>query len=131
MIVAILGVLLSVCTFSMFNTSYRISGLNKTILNAPRQIFEVAVNYVNESEYVNFSYDKKKLKEEYEAYLNKIVYKYTKNYAVTYYFYNITNKQACYFVACNGVEITFNSDINLFTHYQKVMNYEIRGVNHE
>ena len=127
MIVSFISVLFSLIMICSFQNTYKITGLDRSIINSPKELFEVAIPLTVQDNMVLY-YDKELLKQKYQQYLDSVVYKYVSSYHVSYYFYNINDLGVCNIEDCQGVEITFKAPINSFYEYKNTMYYEIRRV---
>ena len=112
-----------VCLFSF---SYRISGLNRSLIYSPRQIFECAIPLIRADEEADPYYDKELVKSKYEEYLDSVVYRYVDTYNVDYYFYSPSTNGVCDVNDCQGVEIFFEAKVTSFYTYKSHMFYEIK-----
>ena len=63
------------------------------------------------------------------SYYNNIIPRYSKNYTVDFYYYNLTDQSMCLTNNCDGVEITINCKLNLTYDYHRVMFYELKENN--
>ena len=131
MIIAMLSVTLISSVFFMFSFTYTYVGLNRTITSSPKSVFENSIPLTSSELDTSLYFDEEMVKNSYSKYLEKEVTKYVKEYEVNYYFYNTENGGVCEVKKCQGVEITFSCDILYFSHYKRVIFYEIReGVVH-
>lgn len=112
-------------SYLMLSYSYVLNGLNRTITNTPKSIFETAIPLTTHEEMVVLYFDQKILIQNYNSYLEKEVTKYVENYEVNYYFYNTQDGGFCDVTNCQGVEIEFSASIMFNYRYQRVMDYEI------
>lgn len=128
MIITFISVILATIVISLFSFTVRLNGLNRLITCSPKQIFESAIPLAHQDDKEYLTYDKEKVKEKYNAYLEATIYKYVSSYEVRYYFYNTENKGVCDINDCQGVEIYFEAPITSFYTYKNQMFYEIRRV---
>jgi len=126
MIIFFLGIVFTLCVFSMYSFAFKFDALNRTILNTPKTIFEYAVPLADVDDELYL--DKEMVKEKYASYLDSVVYKYVDSYEVSYYFYDIETGGACDIRDCKGVEILFKAPISSFFNYKQKMYYEITKV---
>lgn len=128
MIISFLSIILATIVVSFFSFTVRLNGLNRTLSNIPKQIFECAIPLANQDDEEYLTYDKAKVEEKCNEYFDATVYKYVSSYLVRYYFYNTENKGVCDIKDCQGVEIYFEAPITSFYIYKNQMFYEIRRV---
>ena len=83
--IALLVVILS---FQCFTITYRLNGINRTLLEIPLSIFEVAIPLVREDDETTLYYDKDYLINELTYYFDNKLPFYTDDYDVKYYFSN-------------------------------------------
>lgn len=127
MILIYFSILLASCSYSLFNYSFKLNGLNRLLINVPKSIFELNTSTYEYSSYGLYLY-KDKLIEDYKTYINEYAYKYVTEYDLSFYFYDPTDGGTCQIYNCDGVEISFKTKIMLF-NYSRTMYYEIEKTN--
>ena len=125
-----LALLVVVLSFQCFTITYRLNGINRTLLEIPLSIFEVAIPLVQEDETVTLYFDKDYLINELTYYFDNKLPFYTDNYQTNYYFSNTGDSSMCLDNTCSAIEITLIADIIFFTQYHKTARYEIREGRH-
>ena len=123
MILMFLSAFLAVIFGQLFTINFSIQGLDRAIINAPIELF---VNGITEDE-DTIKYDKKKLEESFNFYYSKVLPRYTKDYQVGYYYYNIEDGSMCLDNYCSAVEVTVNCKLIISYQYSRTMYYELRS----
>lgn len=126
MILMLISPLIGLVSLQYFALNYSIQGLNRAILYTPIEImYKGLVTYGDKPlisrddfEYIVLSY------------YNNIIPRYSKNYTVDFYYYNLSDQSMCLTNNCEGVEITINCKLNLTYDYHRVMYYELKENNH-
>lgn len=126
MILMLISPLIGLVSLQYFALNYSIQGLNRAILYTPIEImYKGLITYggkplisMDDFEYIVLSY------------YNNIIPRYSKNYTVDFYYYNLTDQSMCLTNNCEGVEITINCKLNLTYDYHRVMFYELKENNH-
>ena len=116
-----------VLSFNFFMISYQINGINRLVLGAPMSLFETAIVFYDLPDNTSPYFDKSLLKENIEEYFAFHMPRYSNDYSLTYYYYNIANHSLDMSAKAKAVEITIDTVINLSYNYQKTMFYEIRS----
>ena len=117
---------LGVLSLNFFTVTYRLTGLNRLMLNIPISLFETSIPIIQESDEITLSYDKEKLNDKLTSYFDKSVYKYTDEYTLDIYYYNQEDFSICRGDSCNAVAITLEAKINLLTTYSKTARFYIQ-----
>ena len=113
----------------MFTFNYAVTGINRTLINTPRQIFEYGTEIIDETGKPGIYFSKTKVKEKYEEYLDDNIYRYVNNYHVDYLYYNPSKEaNTCDVYDCTAVRIIVTARIEPFSNYKNEMHYEIRRV---
>jgi len=122
MINIFISVLMSLGLFNIFTITYRLDGINRTIVSAPMEIFEysIPVAVFDTTEYLVF--DVNKVKRKYVEYLDTVIYQYVNDYDVSFSFYTIHSDLVS--EKYEGVDITFSTKVTL-VNYERTMYYEI------
>ena len=123
MINTFISMLLIIFTFSVFNISLRIQGVNRLVINAPLTIFEYTV--IDKDNDVIFY--REELQERYINYLERTIYQFVDNYGVHFRFYNPSDGGLCD-EYCRGVEVKISADMSFSYTYHRTMFYEIKEV---
>lgn len=110
--------------FSIFVSSYRVIGVNRTMLNIPREYFYLSVSLTKSDSSIYFQKDT--LENYVLDYFKRNVTKFTKKYNVDFFYYNPEDLSICTSTKCLGVEITLKTDLAFSYHYERTMYYEIR-----
>ena len=124
MIIAFFVVILS---FNFFMISYQITGINRLVLGAPLSLFETAINMYQIDQNEGPYFDKEILVNNITSYFSYHMPRYTNDYLLSYYYYNIENHSLDMSDKAKAVEVTLTADLSLYYHYQKTMYYEIRS----
>ena len=125
MILVFLSAFLLVFSAQLFAINFSIQGLDRAIISAPIELFLKGVT-IEGSE---VSYNKTDLENTFNSYYQKVLPRYTKQYSVDYYYYNIDDGSMCITSNCEAVEITINCKLIVNYDYSRTMYYELRRVN--
>ena len=117
---------LTVASFSIFITTHRVNGINRSLYNIPISIFESSIPLAQESDEPIVYYDKEVLESKLTSYFKKELVKYTNRYNVSYYYYEQSDKSVCTSDYCSAVEITVTARITLEMRYQKSASFYIQ-----
>ena len=123
-----IGIALMVMVMSVqcFTVTYRLNGINRTLLQTPISLFEVAIPLVqDDGEFIAY-FNKTELKNNLTYYYNTNLSKYVTNYRITYYFSKTGTTSYCATSKCDAVEVRISTPIIFQTRYQKSMRFEIR-----
>ena len=107
--------------------SYQITGINRLVLGAPLSLFETAINMYQIDQSEGPYFDKEILVNNITSYFSYHMPRYTNDYLLSYYYYNIENHSLDMSDKAKAVEVTLTADLSLYYHYQKTMYYEIRS----
>lgn len=125
MILILISPLIGLVSLQYFALNYSIQGLNRAIIFTPIEIMYKGV----------ISYGDKPLisRDDFEyivlSYYDKIIPRYSKDYTVEFYYYNLSDQSMCLTDNCEGIEITINCKLNLTYDYHRVMFYELKESN--
>ncbi len=126
-----ISIILGILSFQAFTFTYRLGGINKTIINIPKAIFEKSIPIVSDSADQEFKpyFDKSLLELNINGYISNNIGRYSNNYTLVFYYYNSLNNLICRGDKCDGVRITINTKMIGFFDYERTMFYEIRNNN--
>ena len=127
MIAMVIAFFVIVLSFNFFAISYQISGINRLILGAPLSLFETAIIMYDIDEKYGPYFDKEQLVENITYYFAYHMPRYTKDYELSYYYYNIEDHSLDMSDEVKAVEVSITANIVLSYQYQKTMYYEIRS----
>lgn len=126
MILMLISPLIGLVSLQYFALNYSIQGLNRAIIYTPIEIMYKGLITLGDKPLIS--------RDDFEyivlSYYNKIIPRYSKNYTVDFYYYNLTDQSMCLTNNCEGVEITINCKLNLTYDYHRVMFYELKENNH-
>ena len=125
MVTIIISFLVVVLSFNFFMMSYQINGINRLVMSAPMSLYETAINVFEIDEEKGPYFDKEILEENITYYFTFHMPRYTENYQLDFYYYNPIDHSLDMNDEVKAVEVTINSNIILYYHYQKTMYYEI------
>ena len=125
MIVLLFVSALTAFLFSSFAISLNLQAINRSIIYMPKEVFETAIPLVNIDEEEGLYFDKAKLSDNIETYLDNNVYPRMKNYRYSLYFYNQENHSICVRDQCNAVELTVTGTYVFNFKYRRSVSYEI------
>ena len=125
MILMLISPLIGLVSLQYFALNYSIQGLNRAILYTPIEIMYKGLITLGDKPLIS--------RDDFEyivlSYYNNIIPRYSKNYTVDFYYYNLTDQSMCLTNNCDGVEITINCKLNLTYDYHRVMFYELKENN--
>ena len=117
-----------IMTVQFFFISYRLTGINRVMLNIPISIFESSIPLVQERDEPIIYFDKEKLNTELTSYFEKSIKKYTDEYELDYYYYSQDDHSICTSEYCTAIEITIEAKITLTMNYQKTVHFYIQKI---
>jgi len=122
MILMLVSPLIGLVSLQYFALNYSIQGLNRAILYTPIEIMYKGVASLGEKPLIS--------RDDFEyilmSYFDHIIPRYSKEYTVDFYYYNLSNKSMCLTDNCEGVEITIDCKLNITYQYHRVMYYELK-----
>lgn len=122
MILMLVSTLIGLVSLQYFALNYSIQGLNRAILYTPIEIMYKGVASLGEKPLIS--------RDDFEyilmSYFDHIIPRYSKEYTVDFYYYNISNESMCLTDNCEGVEITIDCKLNITYQYHRVMYYELK-----
>lgn len=117
--------LIGVVSLQYFALNFSIQGLNRAILFTPIELmYKSVVAYGDTPHFIRDDFEGLVL-----SYYEKTLPRYTKNYEVEFYYYNLNDQSMCLIDTCDGVEITIDCKLNATYNYHRVMFYEMRESN--
>ena len=118
--------LFAIFSFNLFFVNYKVIGINRSINNLPKSIFESSIPLIQETDYVKVYFDKDLLENKLTSYFDKNIKKFTDKYTVEYYYYYQKDESMCVSDECDAVKITLKADLFLFTRYTKSVKFYIQ-----
>ncbi len=122
MILMLVSTLIGLVSLQYFALNYSIQGLNRAILYTPIEIMYKGVASLGEKPLIS--------RDDFEyilmSYFDHIIPRYSKEYTVDFYYYNLSNESMCLTDNCEGVEITIDCKLNITYQYHRVMYYELK-----
>lgn len=122
MILMLISPLIGLVSLQYFALNYSIQGLNRAILYTPIEIMYKGVASLGDKPRIS--------RDDFEyivmSYYDNIIPRYSKDYTVYFYYYNLSDQSMCLTDKCEGVEITINCKLNLTYDYHRVMYYELK-----
>lgn len=126
MILIGIALMIMILSVQCFTVTYRINGINRTLLETPTSLFEVSIPIVQDNgEFVPY-FDKEKLIKKLTYYYDSKLPEYTSDYQVSYYYTNVGSSSLCLLPRCDAIEITIRAKIIFLSEYNKTMRFEIR-----
>lgn len=105
-----------------FALNFSIQGLNRAIVYTPIELMYKSVIALGDRPHF--------VREDFEglvlSYYQKSLTRYTKQYEVEFYYYNLEDQSMCLEDICDGVEITIDCKLNVTYNYHRVMYYEMK-----
>ena len=127
MIAMIIAFVVVVLSFNFFTISYQISGINRLVIGAPLSLFETAIEMYEIDSNKGPYFNKELLVGNITYYFSYHMPKYTSDYSLSYYYYNIEDHSLDMSDEVKAVEVNLSANLVLYYHYQKTMYYEIRS----
>lgn len=127
MISAIISFFVVFFSFNFFMLSYQVNGINRLVMSMPLSLVETAIEMLNINEKEGPYYIKEELEENLTSFYDFHLPRYSSNYSLSYYYYNIGDHSIDMDDECRAVEVKVDVELFLFKHYSKTMTYEIRG----
>ena len=127
MIAMIISFFVVYLSFNFFMVSYQINGINRLVTSAPLSLFETAIVLYNIDEEAGPYFDKEILEDNLTSFFDYHLPRYTNQYNVSFYYYNLDNHSLNMSDKPKAVDVTIHADLVLSKHYQKTMFYEIRS----
>lgn len=127
MVGAIISFFVAILSFNFFMMSYQINGINRLVYGAPMSLFETAINLYDVDEVIGPCFDKPTLVDNISSYFAYHMPRYTSEYSLSYYYYNIADHSLNMSDDVQAVEVTINASIVLAYQYSRTMFYEIRS----
>lgn len=124
MLISFVVVLLS---FNFFMVSYQVNGINRLVTGAPLALFETAIVLFEIDEEEGPYFDKEVLEDNLTSFFDYHLSRYTNQYSLSFYYYNIEDHSLNMGDEPRAVEVTVSTELVLSKHYQKTMHYEIRS----
>ena len=123
MILLFLSAILVVFCGLLFSLSFSVQGLNRAIINTPIEMMYRTVAF-NNSE---MKFEKEKFEENIMSYYDSTIIRYSKEYEVDFYYYDLSDGSMCLSNYCSGVEISVNCKLIMDYTFKRVMYYELRS----
>ena len=114
-------------SFNFFIMSYQINGINRLVVGTPLSLFETAVVLLDIDEEKGPYFDKEILEDNLTSFFDYHLPRYTNQYHISFYYYNISDHSLDMSDEPQAVEATIKAELVLSKHYQKTMFYEIRS----
>lgn len=126
-----IGIALMVMVMSVqcFTLTYRINGINRTLLETPISLFETSIPVIQDEGEFKAYFDKSELKKQLTYYYDISLTKYVTDYQISYLYSKAGTHIYCLASKCDAIEIKIKAKIIYFTNYTKSMRFEIRRVN--
>lgn len=129
-VLIMVNIFISLCiaifSFQCFTLNYQLGGINKTMINMPKTLFENSIPIIQDDNNFIPYFQKNILEKSVEEYLKISLHKYTNNYQISFYYYDAEDSFVCKSEYCSGVKVKLNCKIMYFFDYQKTMFYEIK-----
>ena len=127
MIMMFIALLVAVLSFNVFMMSYQMNGINRLVLSMPITLVEASINFIKIDEMDGPYFDKNLLEENVNAYYDYHLPRYSNDYQIGFYYYNVEDHSFDLDEKYNAVEVSIDAGLILMNRYQKTMHYEIRG----
>ena len=123
MILLFLSAILVVFCGLLFSLSFSVQGLNRAIINTPIEMMYRTVVF-NNSE---MKFEKEKFEENIMSYYDSTIIRYSKEYEVDFYYYDLSDGSMCLSNYCSCVEISVDCKLIMDYTFKRVMYYELRS----
>ena len=127
MISMIIAFFVAFLSFNFFMNSYQINGINRLVYGMPVSIFETSMQMFNIDDSVGPYFIKDELEKNVYDYFAFHMPRYTDDYYLNYYYYNVSDHSIDLTSQSHAVEITLEASLVMFNKYEKTMFYEIRS----
>ena len=127
MVAALISFVVVFLSFNFFMVSYQVNGINRLVVGAPLSLFETAVVLFEIDEEEGPYFDKEVLEDNLTSFFDYHLPRYTNQYELSFYYYNIEDHSLNMSEEPRAVEVTISTELVLAKHYQKTMYYEIRS----
>ena len=107
--------------------AWRILGTGEPVYGVAISLYETAINMFDINEETGPCFDKQTLESNLTSFFNFHMRRYVENYDINFYYYNIADHSLDLDDECQAVEVTIETTLIMFKHYQKTMFYEIRS----
>ena len=125
MILMLLSAIIGAVSLQYFALNYSIQGLNRAILFTPIELMYKGVMNLGDKPSIS--------RDDFEyivlSYYDNIIPRYSKDYEVSFYYYNLDDQSMCLTDTCDAVEITIDCKLNITYEYHRVMYYEMKEAN--
>ena len=127
MIAMFISFFIVVLSFNFFMMSYQINGINRLVLSMPLSLYETGISLFEIDEDIGPVFDKAILEDNITSYFDFHMPRYTDDYDVSFYYYNMSDHSLDMSDEPKAVEVNLTANIVLSYHYTKTMFYEIRS----
>ena len=127
MIAMLVAFFIAFLSFNFFMVSYQVNGINRLVTGMPIALYETAINMFDINEETGPCFDKITLEDNLTSYFDFHMPRYVDGYDISFYYYNIADHSFDLDDECQAVEVTIETTLIMFKHYQKTMFYEIRS----
>ena len=122
MIFMFIFTIIGVVSLQYFALNFSIQGLNRAILYTPIELmYKSVIAYGEKPQFIRDDFEDLVL-----HYYQGVLPRYTKQYDVDFYYYNLEDESMCLTDTCEGVEITVECKLNVTYTYHRVMYYEMK-----
>lgn len=122
-----IALIVMVMAINCFTLTFRLNGINRTLLDTPISLFEVAVPTVQETDEIVMYFDRDKLIDSLTYYYDSKLVEYVDEYTINYYFSNVGEEAICTTDYCDAVEVNISANVVFNVYYNKTMRFEIRS----
>lgn len=123
MLMYLIALLLVIIAFNTFAITYQANGINRVVVSTPISLLESYVElYGDNSLLINVPLGEDAIS---EYYWNNIS-KYTPNFDIEFYPYNVSDGSYCVYDYCSGLEINIKANLSFGFKYNKSFYYEVK-----
>lgn len=127
MIAMIIAFFVAFLSFNFFMNSYQINGINRLVLGMPVSLYETSIHLLDINETLGPYFDKEVLEDNLTSFFAFHMPRYTDDYSLAFYYYNIADHSISFSNQPKAVEVTVRASLVMFNDYQRTMFYEIRS----
>lgn len=129
MINIFIAMIVAIYSFQVFSLTYQVSGIKRTVINIPMEIFENSIPFMEQenNKFVGY-FDKEILESLLSNYFDDNLIKYTDKYEIKYFYYQTSDGLFCKGDYCDGIKVNVKANIIFSFTIEQKMFYEIKEV---
>lgn len=115
-----------IMSIQFFFVSYRLTGINRVMMNIPISIFESSIPLVQDRDEPIMYFNKTTLNKELTSYFDKSLKKYVDDYTVVYFYYNSDTNHSCLTSYCDAIAVQVQTKVTPLMKYRKTVKFYIQ-----